>query len=80
MPALSRIAGLSAGVIVVMALAFPVAAQDPAPPLPPPRPDRPAASSPEVSEEKVQPKEDGTEQKAPNSARPVQPVSSASRA
>lgn len=63
MPALSRIAGLSAGVIVVMALAFPVAAQDPAPPLPPPRPDRPAASSPEVSEEKVQPKEDGTEQK-----------------
>jgi hypothetical protein len=65
MPALSRVAGPLAGVIVVVTLASPVMAQDPGPPLPPPRPDRPAASSPEVPEEKVQPKESGTEQKAP---------------
>jgi hypothetical protein len=64
MPALSRVAGPLTGIIVAMTLAYPVAAQDPAPPLPPPRPDQPTTSSPEVSDEKVQPKEAGAEQKA----------------
>lgn len=64
MPALSRIAGPLAGIVVMM-LASPVAAQDPAPPLPPPRPDGPVSSPSEVPGEKMEPNVDGAEQRAP---------------
>ncbi len=60
-----RMAGRLGGVITLMMLAGAVAAQSPSPPLPPPRPERPAAPSSEAADEKVPPKEDGAEQKAP---------------